>query len=46
MNKENNELEENNEFLDSPKKKKKKKKVCTHRIFSMITLVASLAYLT
>lgn len=37
---------ENNEFLDSPKKKKKKKKVCTHRIFSMITLVASLAYLT
>ena len=43
MNKENNELEENNEFLDSPKKKKK---VCTHRIFSMITLVASLAYLT
>ena len=46
MNKEKNELEENNEFLDSPKKKKKKKKVCTHRIFSMITLVASLAYLT
>ena len=46
MNKENNELEENNEFLDSTKKKKKKKKVCTHRIFSMITLVASLAYLT
>lgn len=46
MNKENNELEENNEFLDSPKKKKKKKKACTHRIFSMITLVASLAYLT
>lgn len=46
MNKENNELEENNEFLDSPKKKKKKKKVCTHRVFSMITLVASLAYLT
>ena len=43
MNKEKNELEENNEFLDSPKKKKK---VCTHRIFSMITLVASLAYLT
>ena len=26
MNKEKNELEENNEFLDSPKKKKKKKK--------------------
>lgn len=46
MNKGKNELEENNEFLDSPKKKKKKKKVCTHRIFSMITLVASLAYLT
>ena len=46
INKEKNELEENNEFLDSPKKKKKKKKVCTHRIFSMITLVASLAYLT
>lgn len=46
MNKEKNELEENNEFLDSPKKKKKKKKVCTHRVFSMITLVASLAYLT
>lgn len=46
MNKEKNELEENNELLDSPKKKKKKKKVCTHRIFSMITLVASLAYLT
>lgn len=43
MNKGKNELEENNEFLDSPKKKKK---VCTHRIFSMITLVASLAYLT
>ena len=46
MNKEKNELEENNEFLDSPKKKKKKKKVCAHRVFSMITLVASLAYLT
>ena len=46
MNKEKNELEENNEFLDTPKKKKKKKKVCTHRVFSMITLVASLAYLT
>lgn len=46
MNKGKNELEENNEFLDSPKKKKKKEKVCTHRIFSMITLVASLAYLT
>lgn len=46
MNKEKNELEENNEFLDSPKKKKKKKKACTHRVFSMITLVASLAYLT
>lgn len=46
MNKEKNELEENNEFLDNPKKKKKKKKVCTHRVFSMITLVASLAYLT
>lgn len=46
MNKGKNELEENNEFLDTPKKKKKKKKVCTHRVFSMITLVASLAYLT
>lgn len=46
MNKEKNELEENNEFLDTPKKKEKKKKVCTHRVFSMITLVASLAYLT